>query len=159
MKTRKSLALLLAAALMLSLFAGCASTPPAETPETPSAGDAQTTEAPETPAAPEEPAAPAEPEGPVDLSAYKHVWVYAEQRAGKLMNVEGGLLRNIVSTSLEHMHRERMNMSTFRSISARQTLIGWISYSVLQFLMTTTSACREISGRLFRCSCMLADCV
>jgi electron transfer flavoprotein alpha subunit len=26
-------------------------------------------------------------EGPVDLSAYKHVWVYAEQRAGKLMNV------------------------------------------------------------------------
>jgi electron transfer flavoprotein alpha subunit len=28
-----------------------------------------------------------EEEGPVDLSAYKHVWVYAEQRAGKLMNV------------------------------------------------------------------------
>jgi electron transfer flavoprotein alpha subunit len=26
-------------------------------------------------------------EGPVDLSAYKHVWVYAEQRQGKLMNV------------------------------------------------------------------------
>jgi electron transfer flavoprotein alpha subunit len=25
--------------------------------------------------------------GPVDLSAYKNVWVYAEQRAGKLMNV------------------------------------------------------------------------
>jgi electron transfer flavoprotein alpha subunit len=29
----------------------------------------------------------AKEEGPVDLSAYKHVWVYAEQRAGKLMNV------------------------------------------------------------------------
>ncbi|MBR0599509.1 electron transfer flavoprotein subunit alpha/FixB family protein [Sinanaerobacter chloroacetimidivorans] len=29
----------------------------------------------------------AEAEGPVDLSAYKHVWVYAEQRRGKLMNV------------------------------------------------------------------------
>jgi electron transfer flavoprotein alpha subunit len=28
-----------------------------------------------------------EAEGPVDLSAYKNVWVYAEQRAGKLMNV------------------------------------------------------------------------
>jgi electron transfer flavoprotein alpha subunit len=28
-----------------------------------------------------------EEDGPVDLSAYKHVWVYAEQRAGKLMNV------------------------------------------------------------------------
>jgi electron transfer flavoprotein alpha subunit len=28
-----------------------------------------------------------EDDGPVDLSAYKHVWVYAEQRAGKLMNV------------------------------------------------------------------------
>lgn len=25
--------------------------------------------------------------GPVDLSAYKHIWVYAEQRNGKLMNV------------------------------------------------------------------------
>jgi len=25
--------------------------------------------------------------GPVDLSAYKHIWVYAEQRQGKLMNV------------------------------------------------------------------------
>jgi electron transfer flavoprotein alpha subunit len=29
----------------------------------------------------------AEADGPVDLTAYKHVWVYAEQRAGKLMNV------------------------------------------------------------------------
>lgn len=26
-------------------------------------------------------------DGPVDLSAYKHVWVYAEQREGKFMNV------------------------------------------------------------------------
>ena len=59
-------AFLLAFILLLSLFVGCASTPPAKTPETPSAGDAQTPEAPETPAAPEEPAAPAEPEGPVD---------------------------------------------------------------------------------------------
>ncbi|MDR1496034.1 MAG: FAD-binding protein [Clostridiales Family XIII bacterium] len=29
----------------------------------------------------------ADADGPADLSAYKHVWVYAEQRAGKLMNV------------------------------------------------------------------------
>jgi len=28
-----------------------------------------------------------EARGPVDLSAYKHIWVYAEQRNGKLMNV------------------------------------------------------------------------
>ncbi|HOA43029.1 MAG TPA: electron transfer flavoprotein subunit alpha [Bacillota bacterium] len=31
-------------------------------------------------------------EGPVDLSEYKDVWVYAEQRAGKLMNVSLELL-------------------------------------------------------------------
>jgi len=31
-------------------------------------------------------------EGPVDLSAYKDVWVYTEQRAGKLMNVALELL-------------------------------------------------------------------
>ncbi len=31
-------------------------------------------------------------EGPVDLSAYKNVWVYTEQRAGKLMNVALELL-------------------------------------------------------------------
>lgn len=31
-------------------------------------------------------------DGPVDLSAYKDVWVYAEQRAGKLMNVSLELL-------------------------------------------------------------------
>ncbi len=29
----------------------------------------------------------ADKEGPVDLSAYKNVWVYAEQRKGKIMNV------------------------------------------------------------------------
>ncbi len=31
-------------------------------------------------------------DGPVDLSAYKHVWVYTEQRNGKLMNVALELL-------------------------------------------------------------------
>jgi electron transfer flavoprotein alpha subunit len=36
--------------------------------------------------------APEVEEGPVDLSAYKHVWVYAEQRKGKLMNVALELL-------------------------------------------------------------------
>jgi electron transfer flavoprotein alpha subunit len=36
--------------------------------------------------------APEEDEGPVDLTAYKHVWVYAEQRKGKLMNVALELL-------------------------------------------------------------------
>jgi electron transfer flavoprotein alpha subunit len=35
---------------------------------------------------------PEEEEGPVDLTAYKHVWVYAEQRKGKLMNVALELL-------------------------------------------------------------------
>ena len=57
-------AFLLAFILLLSLFAGCASTPPAETPQTPSAGDMQTPETPEVPEVPEEPETPAEPEAP-----------------------------------------------------------------------------------------------